>query len=55
MGFDLFGTVGSDVGKLVGGARGIVGGAVGWVEEKWTQRIVQISVYAAILFFVLSS
>ena len=55
MGFDLLGTVESDVGKVLGGARGIVGGAVGWVEEKWTQRIVQISVYAAILFFVLSS
>ena len=55
MGFDLLGTVESDVGKLLGGARGVVSGATGWVEEQWTQRIVQISVYAAILFFVLSS
>ena len=55
MGFDLLGTVESDVGKLLGGARGVVRGATGWVEEQWTQRIVQISVYAAILFFVLSS
>ena len=55
MGFDLVGTVESDVGKLLGGARGVVSGATGWVEEQWTQRIVQISVYAAILFFVLSS
>lgn len=55
MGFDLLGTVESDVGKLLGGARGVVSGATGWVEEQWTQRIVQISVYASILFFVLSS
>jgi len=51
----LLGTVESDVGKLLGGARNVAGGAVNWVEQQWTQRIVQISVYAAILFFVLSS
>ena len=34
---------------------GVVGQAQSWVEQQWTQRIVQISVYAAILFFVLSS
>ena len=34
---------------------GVLGGAQSWVEQQWTQRIVQISVYAAILFFVLSS
>jgi len=55
MGFDLLGTVESDIGSVIGGARNVVGGAVGWVEQQWTQRIVQISVYAAILFFVLSS
>jgi hypothetical protein len=48
MGFDLLGTVGSGVNKAVGGT-------VGWAEQQWTQRIVQVSVYAAILFFVLSS
>jgi len=62
MGFDLLGTVESDIGKVfggarnvIGGARNVVGGAVGWVEQQWTQRMVQISVYASILFFVLSS
>ena len=57
MGFDLLGTVESDVGKLTWRWRcsGVVSGATGWVEEQWTQRVVQISVYAAILFFVLSS
>tara|TARA_B100001094_G_scaffold182961_1_gene177374 strand:+ start:102 stop:470 length:369 start_codon:yes stop_codon:yes gene_type:complete len=55
MGFDLLGTVESDVGKLLGGARGVVSGAQGWVEQQWTQRFVQISVYASIVFFVLSS
>ena len=44
MGFDLLGTVESDVGKLLGGARGVVSGATGWVEGQWTQRIVQVSV-----------
>lgn len=34
---------------------GVLGDAQSWVEQQWTQRIVQISVYAAILFFVLSS
>ena len=34
---------------------GVVGQARGWVEQQWTQRIVQISVYTSILFFVLSS
>ena len=34
---------------------GVVGQAQSWVEQQWTQRIVQISVYAAIVFYVLSS
>ena len=34
---------------------GVLGQAQSWVEQQWTQRIVQISVYAAILFYVLSS
>jgi len=34
---------------------GVLGPAQSWVEQQWTQRIVQISVYAAILFYVLSS
>ena len=59
MGLDLLGTVESDFSKVIGGARnivgGAVGGAVGWVEQQWSQRIIQVSVYAAILFFVLSS
>ena len=55
MGFDLLGTVENDIGQVFGGARNVVGGAVGWVEQQWTQRMVQISVYASILFFVLSS
>jgi len=55
MGFDLLGTVESDIGSVIGGARNVAGNAVGWVEQQWTQRIIQVSVYAAILFFVLSS
>jgi hypothetical protein len=34
---------------------GVIGQAQSWAEQQWTQRIVQVSVYAAILFFVLSS
>ena len=38
-----------------GGIGGVVGGTTHWVADQWTQRIVQVSVYAAIVFFVLSS
>ena len=34
---------------------GAVGQVQSWAEQQWAQRIVQISVYASILFFVLSS
>jgi hypothetical protein len=40
---------------LVGNVGGAVSGAGNWVETQWTQRIVQISVCAALLFYVLSA
>ena len=41
--------------NLSGSIGGVVGGTKNWVAEQWTQRVVQVSVYAAIVFFVLSS
>ena len=45
--------------NLVGDLSGLVGGTIGgvksWVTTQWTQRIVQVSVYAGIVFFILSS
>ena len=41
--------------NLSGSIGGVVGGTKHWVAEQWTQRVVQVSVYAAIVFFVLSS
>ena len=41
--------------NLSGSIGGVVGGTEHWVAEQWTQRVVQISVYASIVFFVLSS
>ena len=55
MGFNLFGTVEKDIGQLSGKVGHVVGDTLGWVEQQWTQRIVQISVFSALLFFVLSS
>jgi len=40
---------------LFSGLSGVIGKAQSWAEQQWTQRLVQVSVYAAILFFVLSS
>ena len=40
---------------LLGDLRGAVGGVQGWVGQQWTQRVVQVSVYASIVFFLLSS
>jgi Na+/proline symporter len=40
----------------VGGAIGtVVGGAKSWVETQWTQRLVQISVFAAVISWVLGN
>ena len=41
--------------NLSGSIGGVVGGTEHWVAEQWTQRVVQVSVYASIVFFVLSS
>ena len=41
--------------NLSGSIGGVVGGTKHWVAEQWTQRVVQVSVYSAIVFFVLSS
>ena len=40
--------------QLSGSIGGVVGGTTHWVADQWTQRVVQISVYAAIVFFLLS-
>jgi len=40
---------------LVGNVRGVVSGTSNWVEGQWSQRIIQISVCAALLFYVLSA
>ena len=34
---------------------GTVGSAQTWVSQQWTQRVVQVSVYAAVVFFLLSN
>ena len=41
--------------NLSGSIGGVVGGTKNWLAEQWTERVVQVSVYAAIVFFVLSS
>ena len=40
--------------ELSGTIGGVVGGTRHWVADQWTQRVVQVSVYAAIVFFLLS-
>jgi len=34
---------------------GVVRGTQSWIEQQWTQRLVQVSVFAAIIFWFLSS
>lgn len=34
---------------------GTIGSAQTWVSQQWTQRVVQVSVYAAVVFFLLSN
>ena len=41
--------------NLSGSIGGVIGGTEHWIDKEWTQRVVQVSVYAAIVFFVLSS
>ena len=41
--------------NLLGTVRGSVGSAQTWVSQQWTQRVVQVSVYAAVVFFLLSN
>ena len=41
--------------QLSGSIGGVVGGTTHWVADQWTQRVVQVSVYAAIVFFLLSN
>ena len=41
--------------NLLGTFRGTVGSAQTWVSQQWTQRVVQVSVYAAVVFFLLSN
>ena len=40
---------------LIGDVRSTVGSAQLWLSQQWTQRVVQVSVYAAVVFFILSS
>jgi len=42
----------SELSGLVGGT---VGGTEKWVPREWTQRLVQVSVYSGIVFWILSS
>ena len=52
---NLLGSVEKDVDKVFGGVKHALSGAGAYIEKQWTQRLVQVSVYTALLFFVLSS
>jgi hypothetical protein len=41
--------------NLVSDVRGVIGKADSWIETQWAQRIVQVCVVGALLFYVLSS
>ena len=41
--------------KLLSDIRMDFGGLQTWVSQQWTQRVVQVSVYAAVVFFLLSN
>ena len=41
--------------KLLSDIRMDFGGVQTWVSQQWTQRVVQVSVYAAVVFFLLSN
>ena len=40
---------------LIGNVRSSVGSTQLWISDQWTQRVVQVSVYTAVIFFILSS
>ena len=44
----IFGNLGRNVDATLGGS-------VSWVEQQWTNRLVQISVFAGVIFWFLSS
>ena len=41
--------------NLLGDLKGVVGGTPGWLAGQWTNRVIQLSVFATIVFYVLSS
>jgi hypothetical protein len=41
--------------NLLGDLKGVVGGTQSWLASQWTNRIIQLSVFATIIFYVLSS
>ena len=44
----IFGNLGRNVDATLGGS-------ISWVEQQWTNRLVQISVFAGVIFWFLSS
>jgi hypothetical protein len=44
-----------DVGSFVRNAGNMAGGARSWLERQWSQRLVQVSVFSAVVFWVLGS
>lgn len=45
---NLIGDLGRDVRSVVGGTRS-------WLETQWSQRLVQVSVFSAVVFWILGS
>ena len=44
-----------DVGSLLRSGRGYAGKGVSWLESEWSQRLVQVSVFSAVVFWILGS
>ena len=47
--------LGRDVGSMFNRGGRAVGGAKSWLEQQWSQRLIQISVFASIVFWILGS
>lgn len=41
--------------NLLGDLKSALGGTQGWLAGQWTNRVIQLSVFATIVFYVLSS
>jgi hypothetical protein len=47
--------LGSDLGRIVNMGRGYGNRANSWLESQWSQRVVQVSVFSSVVFWILGS